>query len=61
VTTTSDGLAELAAGVGRMVLAGYRRLFTQALIGWEQTEEGFGFRFRAAPGLEAWVRDVRGI
>jgi hypothetical protein len=36
----------------------YRRLFAAALIGREKTERGIRFRFRAAAGVEAWVRDL---
>jgi len=39
-------------------LAEYERLYTEALIGRERTEDGIRFRFRARPGLEAWVRDL---
>lgn len=39
-------------------LAEYRRLFGQAMVGRERTAEGIRFRFRAAPGVEAWVRDL---
>jgi hypothetical protein len=39
-------------------LAEYRRLFTQALIGRERTAGGIQFRFRTAPGVESWVRDL---
>jgi hypothetical protein len=39
-------------------LAEYRRLFTQALTGRERTAGGIRFRFRAEPGVEAWVRDL---
>ncbi|MGW4058576.1 hypothetical protein ACWEGE_09850 [Amycolatopsis sp. NPDC004747] len=39
-------------------LAEYRRLFAQALAGRERTAEGIRFRFRAAPGVESWVRDL---
>lgn len=40
-------------------LAEYRRLFTQAaFLGRERTVEGIRFRFRAEPGIEAWVRDL---
>jgi hypothetical protein len=40
-------------------LAEYRRLFTQpAYLGRERTQERIRFRFRAEPGLEAWVRDL---
>jgi hypothetical protein len=40
--------------------AEYRRLFTQALIGRERTASGIRFRFRAEPGIEAWVLDLAG-
>jgi hypothetical protein len=36
----------------------YQRLFSQALISRERTADGIRFRFRAQPGLEAWVRDL---
>jgi hypothetical protein len=36
----------------------YQRLFAQALVGRERTAEGIRFRFRAADGVEAWVRDL---
>jgi hypothetical protein len=36
----------------------YRRLFTQSLLGRERTRAGIRFRFRADPGVEAWVRDL---
>jgi hypothetical protein len=39
-------------------IAEYRRLFAEALVGREKTAEGIRFRFRAAPGIEAWVRDL---
>lgn len=39
-------------------LAEYERLFTEALIGRERTHDGIRFRFRADPGVEAWVRDL---
>ena len=39
-------------------LSEYQRLFSQALIGRERTAGGIRFRFRAQPGLEAWVRDL---
>lgn len=39
-------------------MAEYQRLFTQALIGRERTAEGIRFRFRAEPGIEAWVADL---
>lgn len=40
-------------------LAEYRRLFTQpAFLGRERTAAGIRFRFRADPGLEAWLRDL---
>jgi hypothetical protein len=39
-------------------IAEYRRLFGEALLGREHTTEGVRYRFRAAPGVEAWVRDL---
>jgi len=39
-------------------IAEYRRLFAAALTGREKTTEGIRFRFRAADGIEAWVRDL---
>ena len=39
-------------------LAEYQRLFAQALVGRERTPGGTRFRFRAEPGVEAWVRDL---
>lgn len=39
-------------------LAEYRRLFAQALAGKQRTAAGIRFRFRAEPGVEAWVRDL---
>jgi hypothetical protein len=39
-------------------IAEYRRLFGEALLGRERTPEGTRYRFRAAPGVEAWVRDL---
>jgi hypothetical protein len=39
-------------------LSEYRRIFSQALIGRERLSGGIRFRFRAQPGLEAWVRDL---
>jgi hypothetical protein len=39
-------------------LAEYRRLFTQVFVGRERTADGIRFRFRAEPGIEAWVRDL---
>ncbi|QKV80681.1 hypothetical protein [Amycolatopsis sp. Hca4] len=39
-------------------LAEYRRLFAQALVGRERTAEGIRFRFRTAPSVESWVRDL---
>ncbi|HZB28629.1 MAG TPA: hypothetical protein VE465_00540 [Streptosporangiaceae bacterium] len=50
MTTAPDTAAER--------IAEYRRLFTQALIGREKTARGIRFRFRAATGIEAWVRDL---
>jgi hypothetical protein len=39
-------------------IAEYQRLFRQAILGRERTAEGIRFRFRADPGVEAWVRDL---
>ena len=39
-------------------LAEYERLYTEALIGRERTDDGIRFRFRARPGLEERVRDL---
>jgi hypothetical protein len=39
-------------------LGEYQRLFSQALAGRERTADGIRFRFRAQPGIEAWVRDL---
>jgi hypothetical protein len=50
MTTASDTAPER--------LAEYQRLFTQALAGREETPEGIRFRFRDAPGIEEWVRDL---
>ncbi|QFY10728.1 hypothetical protein GBF35_32665 [Nonomuraea phyllanthi] len=36
----------------------YRRIFEHALAGRERTGGGIRFRFRARPGVEAWVRDL---
>ena len=36
----------------------YRRLFTDALVGREQTIDGIRFRFRNDPGIETRVREV---
>lgn len=47
-----------APDTGEERLAEYRRLFTEALLGRDRTTEGIRFRFRAAPGVEAWVRDL---
>jgi hypothetical protein len=47
-----------AADTAAERLAEYRRLFAQSLIGRETTERGIRFRFRTAPGLEMWVRDL---
>jgi hypothetical protein len=50
MTTASDTLDER--------MAEYRRLFGEALLGRERTPEGIRYRFHAAPGVEAWVRDL---
>ena len=39
-------------------LAEYGRLFAQSLTGRERTEQAVRLRFRAADGVEAWVRDL---
>jgi hypothetical protein len=39
-------------------LAEYRQLFTEALIARERTAAGIRYRLRAAPGIEARVRDL---
>ena len=47
-----------APDTGPERLREYQRLFSQALIGREQTATGICFRLRAQPGTEAWVRDL---
>jgi hypothetical protein len=47
-----------APDTARERIAEYGRLFAQAMIGREKTAQGIRFRFRAAPGIEAWVRDL---
>ena len=39
-------------------MAEYRRLFRQYLAERTRTGQGIRFRFRAAPGVEDWVRDL---
>jgi hypothetical protein len=39
-------------------MAEYQRLFAAALVGRERTGPGIRFRFRAAEGVEVWVRDL---
>src|SRR5262245_50919248 len=39
-------------------LAEYDRLFTQALVGRERTDDAVRLRLRADEGMEAWVRDL---
>jgi hypothetical protein len=39
-------------------IAEYSRLFERALSGRERMADGIRFRFHAAPGIEAWVRDL---
>jgi hypothetical protein len=46
-----------APDTGPERLREYQRIF-QALIGRERTADGIRFRFRAQPGMEAWVRDL---
>jgi hypothetical protein len=46
-----------APDTGTERLREYQRLFSQALAGRERTAAGICFRFRAQPGIEAWVRD----
>jgi hypothetical protein len=38
--------------------AEYQRLFAAHLAGRDRISTGIRFRFRADPGLEAWVRDL---
>lgn len=47
-----------APDTGTERLGEYQRLFSQALAGRERTADGIRFRFRAQPGIEAWVRDL---
>lgn len=47
-----------APDTGTERLREYQRLFGQALTGRERTAAGIRFRFRAQPGIEAWVRDL---
>jgi len=47
-----------APDTGAERLAEYRRLFAEALVGRERTPDGIRFRFRAADGVHAWVRDL---
>ena len=47
-----------APDTGPERLAEYRHLFAAALLGRERTPGGVRFRFRADPGIEAWVRDL---
>ena len=39
-------------------IAEYERLFAQALIGRQHTDDGIRFRFGADPGVEEWVADL---
>ena len=39
-------------------VAEYERLFGGWLVGRERVAGGIRFRFRAGPGVEAWVRDL---
>jgi hypothetical protein len=47
-----------APDTGTERLGEYQRLFSQALAGRERTAGGIRFRFKAQPGIEAWVRDL---
>jgi hypothetical protein len=47
-----------APDTGPERLREYQRIFSQALIGRERTAGGIRFRFRAQPGIEAWLRDL---
>jgi hypothetical protein len=47
-----------APDTGPERLREYQRIFSLALIGRERTAAGIRFRFRAQPGIEAWVRDL---
>jgi len=47
-----------APDTGPERLGEYQRIFSLALIGRERTADGIRFRFRAQPGIEAWVRDL---
>ncbi len=47
-----------APDTGPERLGEYQRLFSQTLIGREKTAAGIRFRFRALPGIDAWVRDL---
>jgi hypothetical protein len=39
-------------------IAEYDRLWREALVGRERTEDGIRFRLRADAGIEAWVTDL---
>jgi hypothetical protein len=47
-----------APDTGGERLAEYGRLFAEHLAGRQRTAEGIRFRFRAADGVEAWVRSL---
>ena len=47
-----------APDTGEERMAEYGRLFAQHLVGRERTGEGIRFRFRAADGVDAWVRSL---
>lgn len=51
---------ELSAHPGAFAerMAEYRRLFGRHLAGRSRAGDGIGFRFRAEPGVEDWVRDL---
>jgi hypothetical protein len=47
-----------APDTGEERMAEYGRLFARHLVGRERTSEGIRFRFRAADGVESWVRSL---
>ena len=47
-----------APDTGDERMAEYGRLFADHLVGRERTDDGIRFRFRAADGVDAWVRSL---